>query len=78
MLVAAIHETMALGAKATLVSARLAFGALMQQQAINIFRRLSLADELRESSAPMPDRSCACCLLMDNISVQSREDNPHE
>lgn len=48
MLVVAMHETNALGAKATLVSARLAFGTLMQQQAINIFRRLSLADELRE------------------------------
>ena len=48
MLVAAIHEATAVDAKATLVSAHLAFGTLMQQQVINIFRRLSLADQLRE------------------------------
>ena len=44
----AIHETKELGATATLVSARLAFCRLMQQQAVNIATKLSLASALRE------------------------------
>lgn len=52
VLIMVMQHSKNLGATATLVSAQIALARHMQQAAINIFRKLSIASDLREHVPP--------------------------